>query len=211
MKGRFLVLEGIDGCGKTTQINHIYKWLPASGLMPKGARLHITREPGGTDLGKALRDLLLNFSEEESPEELTELLLYAADRAQHINKFILPRLDKGDWVICDRFSGSTMAYQGYGRGININLINNLEAIVTQGFKPDLTLLLKLSVSQSIQRRKDKSEDRMEAEGESFLNRVAKGFSSIAEEEGWVSIEAEKVEELVTKEIKSRISLWLNNL
>ena len=120
MKGRFIVLEGIDGCGKSTQINHLSKWLPRSGLMPPNTKLHLTREPGGTKLGDSLRNLLLNPPKDESPDSLTELLLYAADRAQHVNQLIRPLINKGDWVISDRFSGSTLAYQGFGRGLSID-------------------------------------------------------------------------------------------
>lgn len=117
MSGRFLVLEGIDGCGKSTQIEALHAWLPASGLMAPGARLVVTREPGGTALGQALRSLLLRPPEAAAPCSLSELMLYAADRAQHVEKCLRPALAAGDWVLCDRFSGSTAAYQGYGRGL----------------------------------------------------------------------------------------------
>ena len=130
MKGHLIVLEGIDGCGKSTQIRHLANWLPISGLMPPGAKLHTTREPGGTSLGQALRHLLLNPPGEQSPNPITELLLYAADRAQHITQFIYPKLQKGDWIISDRFSGSTLAYQGYGRQLDLQIIRQLETIAT---------------------------------------------------------------------------------
>ena len=114
MKGKFIVLEGIDGCGKTTQINELFKWLPKSGLIDKNATLIKTREPGGSILGREIRDMILNTNKSNSPSILTELLLYSADRAEHISKIILPALQNGDWIISDRFSGSTLAYQGYG-------------------------------------------------------------------------------------------------
>ena len=98
MKGKFIVIEGIDGSGKTTQINQLSKWLLDTDLIPENNQLVITREPGGTKLGKSLRSLLLDTSKEYSPDSITELLLYAADRAQHIKEIIRPSLNKGDWV-----------------------------------------------------------------------------------------------------------------
>ena len=103
MKGKFIVIEGIDGSGKTTQINQLSKWLNGTDLIHENNQLVITREPGGTQLGKSLRSLLLDTSREKSPDPITELLLYAADRAQHVNEIIRPSLNRGDWVISDRF------------------------------------------------------------------------------------------------------------
>ena len=139
MAGRFLVLEGIDGCGKTTQLKLLSQWLPGSGLMPAGATLLLTREPGGTPLGKALRELLLHPPQDSAPSPTAELLMYAADRAQHVEHLIRPALDRGDWVLSDRFSGSTLAYQGDGRGLDASTIRDLERIATAGVTPDLTL------------------------------------------------------------------------
>ncbi len=211
MKGYFIALEGIDGCGKSTQINHLSKWLPISGLMPKNAKLHITREPGGTLLGQSIRRLLLNSRQEESPEPLTELLLYAADRAQHINQFIKPLVNKGDWVISDRFSGSTTAYQGYGRGLDINLIQDLERIATGGLLPDITLFLNISIETSLKRREAKVNDRIESEGKEFLEKVLFGFSEISKENNWITIAAEaeptKVNDVIEKKL---FSLLKNN-
>ena len=118
-RGRFVVLEGIDGCGKTTQLEALGRWLPGSGLLAPGAELIITREPGGTALGTALRQLLLHPPGAAAPEPMAELLLYAADRAQHVEQCIRPALAVGHWVLSDRFSGSTAAYQGYGRGLDL--------------------------------------------------------------------------------------------
>tara|TARA_B100000131_G_scaffold317331_1_gene359147 strand:- start:211 stop:843 length:633 start_codon:yes stop_codon:yes gene_type:complete len=204
MKGRLIAIEGIDGCGKSTQIRHLSEWLPNSGLMPENAILHITREPGGTDLGKSLRKILLHAPKEESPSPLTELLLYAADRAQHISQVIAPLLEKGDWVITDRFSGSTLAYQGFGRKLNIDLINNLESIATQGISPDITLLLNLSVKTSLKRREQQTKDRIEGEGYDFLEKVSSGFATIAKERNWVIIQAEKNASLISQEIEEQL-------
>ena len=104
MKGLFIALEGIDGCGKSTQLNLLKEWLPKSGLMPRSSNIHATREPGGTNLGLAIRELLLIPQEKQTPKPLTELLLYASDRAQHVSELILPNLQKGNWVLTDRFS-----------------------------------------------------------------------------------------------------------
>ena len=120
MKGKFIVIEGIDGCGKTTQIDELSKWLPNSGLIKKESKLITTREPGGSLLGKKLRGLILDNNENNKPSSLAELLLYSADRAEHVSKIISPALNNNDWVISDRFSDSTLAYQGYGRNINLD-------------------------------------------------------------------------------------------
>ena len=189
MQGRFLVLEGIDGCGKTTQLRQLAEWLPESGLMPEGATLHLTREPGGTPLGRALRELLLHPPDEAAPCPEAELLMYAADRAQHVQRRILPALACGDWVLSDRFSGSTLAYQGDGRGLDRALILALERIATAGLVPDVTLWLDLSLEASMARREERAEDRIEAEGQAFLARVADGFRQLATERGWVGIPA----------------------
>jgi len=163
-RGRFLVLEGIDGCGKSTQLELLRQWLPASGLLPAGRRLLISREPGGTALGQALRQLLLHPPEASEPCPTAELLLYAADRAQHVQERIAPALAAGDWVLCDRFTGSTAAYQGYGRGLSLELIAALEAIATGGLNADLTLWLDLPLELSLQRRGHRPADRIEAGG-----------------------------------------------
>ena len=204
MSGRFLVLEGIDGCGKTTQLRHLANWLPRSGLMPEGARLHLTREPGGTALGIALRKLVLHPPGDASPEPLAELLLYAADRAQHVAQLIRPALEQGHWVLSDRFSGSTLAYQGYGRELDLDLIQQLEQIATAGLVPDLTFWLELSVEESLLRRDARSNDRIEAEGVDFLTRVATGFAVLARERSWVPLQADQQVESVSSALESQL-------
>ena len=204
MSGRFLVLEGIDGCGKTTQLRHLANWLPRSGLMPEGARLHLTREPGGTALGMALRKLVLHPPGDASPEPLAELLLYAADRAQHVAQLIRPALEQGHWVLSDRFSGSTLAYQGYGRELDLDLIQQLEQIATAGLVPDLTFWLELSVEESLVRRDARSNDRIEAEGVDFLTRVATGFAVLARERSWVQLQADQQVESVSSALESQL-------
>jgi dTMP kinase len=188
-RGRFVVLEGIDGCGKTTQLQALRQWLPSSGLMAPGARLVVSREPGGTALGQALRELLLHPPQGVQPLPRAELLLYAADRAQHVEALLLPALQAGDWVLCDRFTGSTAAYQGYGRGLPLALIDTLETLATGGLQADLTLWLDVSLAESRRRRGGRPADRIEAAGEVFQTRVAAGFATLAAQRGWIRIEA----------------------
>ena len=210
MKGKFIVFEGIDGSGKTTQINQLYKWLIGTDLIPENNKLVITREPGGTKLGKSIRSLLLDTSREKSPGSITELLLYAADRSQHVNEIIRPTLDKGDWVISDRFCGSTLAYQGYGRKLDINLIKDLEAIATQGIAPDITFLLDIPIEESIRRRMNRKDDRIEKEGREFLSNVSLGFQALSEDSNWKKISAINSEDKIISEIKSEIKKLIKN-
>ena len=196
-RGRFVVLEGIDGCGKTTQIEALQQWLPSSGLLPPGARVVVSREPGGTALGQALRKLLLHTPGEAAPVPRAELLLYAADRAQHVETVLRPALERGDWVLCDRFTGSTWAYQGYGRGLMKAMIRDLEFLATGGLMADLTLWLDVSLIDSCFRRREQLADRLEEEGVAFLRRVSDGFERLADQRGWTRIAASKPAAAVT--------------
>ena len=204
MKGKFIVFEGIDGCGKTTQIDKISKWLPDSGLMKKNSKLIKTKEPGGSLLGKKLRNLILDNNKNNKPSSLAELLLYPADRAEHVSKIISPALENNNWVLSDRFSDSTLAYQGYGRNINLEIIKNIESIVCQGKCPDLTIFLEISAEESVFRRKDLIPDRMESEGIKFLQKVNEGFKLIAKEKNWKVISANQNINAISKEIKETL-------
>ncbi|MBO6978238.1 MAG: dTMP kinase [Prochlorococcus marinus XMU1428] len=204
MKGKFIVIEGIDGCGKTTQIDKLSKWLPNSGLIKQGSKLITTREPGGSLLGKKLRGLILDNNENINPSSLAELLLYAADRAEHVSKIISPALNNNDWVISDRFSGSTLAYQGYGRKINLEIIKNIESIVCQGEYPDLTFFLEISPEESISRRKNEMPDRIESEGIRFLEKVNEGFKLIAKEKNWKVISASQNIQTISNQIRETV-------
>jgi len=204
MEGKFIVFEGIDGCGKTTQIKAICNWLPKSNLVSSNSLIVKTREPGGSILGEKLRELILSNDKDNSPSSLTELLLYAADRAEHITKKISPALKKGDWVLSDRFSGSTLAYQGYGRNIDKEIIEKLEIIACQGEKPDITFLLDISPEESIARRKNKLPDRIESEGINFLRKVSIGFKEIAKKNNWIIISATNNQEKITNTIKNTL-------
>ncbi len=210
MKGKFIVFEGIDGSGKTTQINQLSKWLIETNLIPNNNQLVITREPGGTKLGKYIRSLLLDTSKEKSPDSITELLLYAADRSQHVNEIIRPTLNKGDWVISDRFCGSTLAYQGYGRKLDLKLIKDLEAIATQGIYPDLTFFLDIPVEESIKRRINIKDDRIEKEGKEFLSNVSLGFQALCKDNKWKKISAINSKEKIISEIQSEIMKLIKN-
>tara|TARA_B100000900_G_scaffold402065_1_gene407480 strand:+ start:820 stop:1464 length:645 start_codon:yes stop_codon:yes gene_type:complete len=204
MRGKFIVIEGIDGCGKTTQIDEIARWIPTSGLLNGNSQLIKTREPGGSLLGKKLRNLILDNNKQNKPSSLAELLLYSADRAEHISKIISPALEKKDWVLSDRFSDSTLAYQGYGRNINLDIIKKIESIVCQGEYPDLTIFLEISPEESILRRKNFIPDRMEAEGIKFLEKVNEGFKLIAKEKNWKIISATQDINTISNEIKKTL-------
>ena len=204
MKGKFIVIEGIDGCGKTTQIDEISKWLPNSGLMSENSKLVKTREPGGSLLGKKIRNLILDNNKNNKPSSLAELLLYSADRAEHVSKIISPALEKEDWVLSDRFADSTLAYQGYGRHINLETIKNIESIVCQGEHPDLTIFLEISAEESILRRKNFVPDRIESEGKKFLHKVNEGFKLIAKEKNWKVISATQKIDTISSEIKETL-------
>jgi len=204
MRGKFIVIEGIDGCGKTTQINEISRWLPHSGLMKKNSNLVKTREPGGSLLGKKLRNLILDNNQENKPSSLAELLLYSADRAEHVAKVISPALKNQDWVLSDRFCDSTLAYQGYGRNINLEVIKNIESIVCQGEYPDLTIFLDISAEESVLRRKEFIPDRIESEGLKFLQKVNEGFKLIAKEKNWKIISATQDLNTISNEIKETL-------
>ena len=204
MKGKFIVIEGIDGCGKTTQIDELSKWLPTSGLIDNDSKLITTREPGGSLLGKKIRGLILDNNANNKPSSLAELLLYSADRAEHVSKIISPALKNNDWIISDRFSDSTLAYQGYGRNINLEIIKNIESIVCQGEYPDITFFLEISPEESISRRKNEIPDRMESEGIRFLEKVNEGFKIIAKEKSWKIISASQNIQTISNQIKETL-------
>ena len=170
----FITFEGADGCGKTTQIELLNKY-----LQEKGFKTLVTREPGAKGLGEKLREILLNYDGEVSPN--CESFLFLADRAQHVDCVIKPALKKGIIVLCDRHTDSTVAYQGYGRQLDIEQIKNLNKIAVNGLKPDLTIVFDIDIETSMQ-RVGKTKDRMESAGTEFFNRVRNGYLAIAKEE-----------------------------
>lgn len=170
----FITFEGADGCGKTTQIELLNKY-----LQEKGFKTLVTREPGAKGLGEKLREILLNYDGEVSPN--CESFLFLADRAQHVDCVIKPALKDGVIVLCDRHTDSTVAYQGYGRQLDIEQIKKLNEIAVNGLKPDLTIVFDIDIETSMQ-RVGKTKDRMESAGKDFFNRVRNGYLAIAKDE-----------------------------
>ena len=181
MKGKLIVFEGIEGSGKSTQIARTLAWLQATGLGQQ-VPVVVTREPGGTPLGTKLRQLLLSASDDRAsvPCERAELLLYAADRAQHVETVLKPQLERGAIILCDRFSDSTVAYQGYGRGLSLSEIEQIDRIATSHLASDLTIWLDVDVELGQQRARQRGQlDRIEQAELAFHQRVRQGFVDLA--------------------------------
>lgn len=219
MQGKLIVLEGVEGAGKSTQLQRLQLWLQDHPLVQTlqsqehMADIIITREPGGTILGKQLRELLLK-SDGEKIMPTAELLLYAADRAQHVETMILPALERGCWVLCDRYMDSTVAYQGYGRELHLGIIDQLNQIATDGLMGDLTLWLNLDVEEGLARtRKRGVADRMELSEVDFHRRVQTGFGALAEQypDRIAVIDAHPAEAAVAEQIQQvveqRLKQW----
>ena len=173
-KGLFITFEGIDGCGKTTQIE-----LLKEELEKKGYTVLLTREPGAKGLGEKFREILLNYDGEVSSN--CESFLFLADRAQHIDTIIKPAINNGTIVLCDRHTDSTVAYQGYGRELDLEQIYQLNKIATNGIVPDITFILDIDIETSLQRI-GKGRDRMENAGREFFERVRNGYIEISKQE-----------------------------
>ncbi|QFS42596.1 dTMP kinase [Nostoc sphaeroides] len=184
MSGKLIVFEGVEGCGKTSQMQLCCQWLESLGVS-----VVVTREPGGTELGLHLRRLLLEKTEDkpfgsaqgEPVAQVTELLLYAADRSQHVEQELKPNLAAGKYILCDRYTDSTIAYQGYGRGLNMSLINQLNHIATGGLESDLTIWLDVEVEVGLARKRGDGIglDRIEQETIAFHRRVQQGYAELA--------------------------------
>lgn len=170
-RGLFITFEGIDGCGKTTQMN-----LLAQYLQKKGIEIVITREPGAKGLGEKIREILLHYDGEVSSK--AESFLFLADRAQHIDKIVNPAIESGKYVLCDRHTDSTIAYQGYGRGVDIEQLKMLNNLATGSRKPDLTFVFDIDIETSM-KRVGKEKDRMESAGIEFFKKVREGYLEIA--------------------------------
>lgn len=205
----FITLEGIEGSGKTTQAKYIVELLQS-----RGHDCVLTREPGGTKIGEKIRAILLDpMSKKMNP--LTELLLYNADRAQHVFELIHPLLSDGKTVICDRHYDATVVYQGFARGLDFGIINNLHNLISKNLKPDITILLDLPTEIGLSRawkqikngKRTGVETRFEEETLSFHEKVRSGYLKLArlETERFKVIDASKNEKQVQKEIKRTLS------
>ena len=173
-KGLFITIEGVDGCGKSTQLDLLQKYLE-----DKGFEVVITREPGAKGLGEEIRKLLLHYDGYISPK--CEAFMFLADRAQHIDTIIKTAVTEGKIVLCDRHTDSTVAYQGYGRGEDIEKLKYLNNLATGGFVPDLTLIYDVDIETTLKRRGN-DRDRMEQAGKDFQIKVQNGYKKIAENE-----------------------------
>jgi dTMP kinase len=222
MQGKLIVFEGVEGCGKTTQISRLQTWLSSNVLqLPQTqgvfSHLIITHEPGGTKLGQQIRQLLLNPTA-ETIEHHSELLLYAADRAQHVEAQLKPQLAAGALILCDRYTDSTIAYQGYGRGLDLSLIHQLNQIATGGLESDLTLWLDLDVEVGLARTRQRGTvDRIEQADLSFHRQVQQGFRELAaaNPQRLVRVDASGSEQEVAAQIqlilKQHLNQWFPSL
>ena len=179
-RGLFITFEGMDGSGKTTQIQKLATWLES-----EGHEVVLTRNPGGTELGQSVRHLLLNTKDvtQEPVNDWAEVMLYMADRAQHTQQIVKPALEAGNIVLCDRHMDSTFAYQGYGRGLNLEMLRQLNDLACQGCLPDATILLDGPLDELLARVEGRGvPDRLESEAMAFKQRVQQGFLALANEQ-----------------------------
>ena len=174
-RGRFVVLEGVEGAGKSTQVRMLGEWLETCGIP-----FTLTREPGGTEVGEAIRHVVQDRPELSVPPE-TELLLYLAARAAFVQEVALPVLERGELLIADRFSLSTYAYQGFGRGLDLEAVRRMDRFASGGLTPDIYAVLDLPVEEGRARQKaaGKREDRLESSGKGFLEVVGRGYRELA--------------------------------
>lgn len=202
----FITLEGPEGSGKTTQIELLVAWLGEQGY-----DVVLTREPGGTDIGNQIRDVLHDPANTRMAAT-AEILLYSADRAQHVAEFITPFLAEGKIVISDRYYDSTLAYQGYGRGLDLKALQAITAFATGGLKPDLTLYLDIAPERGLERRQSGGGEwnRLDAEALEFHQRVREGYLELIDQEPerWVVIDADGSVEEVQEEIRVQVEARL---
>jgi dTMP kinase len=205
--GTFITFEGIDGSGKSLQAEKL-----KDALLERGLKVLRVRDPGGPEISEQIRNILLNIRN-TGMSPITELLLYEAARAQLVHEQIRPALERGDMVVCDRFTDSTLAYQGYGRGLSINLIRKANEIGSQGVYPDHTFFLDIDRKESLRRRaRDKKiADRMESNEQAFFDKIRSGYTILCAEEpdrvirlnGTLPIE--KLEQIILKDVLSIIN------
>lgn len=206
MSGAFITFEGIDGCGKSTQLQ-----AAATFLRAKGLRCEITREPGGTPIAEKIRELLLS-PEHSEMNDRCEVLLYLASRAQHVSEKILPLREQGAIVLCDRFAEATFAYQGFGRGMDLNALIEINKFATGGIEPDLVIVLDVDLETAAGRLQTtgKAPDRMEGSSQEFYRSVRQGYQELARRypDRIVLVDATGDIEAVTTAVKGRVDSFL---
>ena len=205
MLGQFITIEGIECVGKSTNARFIETM-----LNKKGYKTLVTREPGGSNIGEKIRNILL-FEKKDTLSPMTELLLLFAAREKHINEIIKPALENGTWVICDRFTDASFAYQGFGRELGFEKVNQLKALIQKDFEPDLTILLDAPLEVITSRRKLNPNDRFESEDKKFFDRVRNGYLELAKifEDRVKVIDASQDIEDVQNQIKTLINSMVN--
>ena len=205
MLGQFITIEGIECVGKSTNAKFIETM-----LNNKGYKTLVTREPGGSGIGEKIRNILL-FEKKDTLSPMTELLLLFAAREKHINEIIKPALENGIWVICDRFTDASFAYQGFGRELGFEKVNQLKALIQKDFEPDLTILLDAPLEVITSRRKLNPNDRFESEDKKFFGRVRNGYLELAKifEDRVKVIDASQDIEDVQNQIKILINSMVN--
>ena len=206
--GLFITVEGVEGAGKSTNLSYIISYLEQAGIEV----IH-TREPGGTPFAESVRELLL-APREENVDEVAELLLMFAARAQHLKSLIQPAIAEGKWVVCDRFTDATYAYQGAGRELGFDIVSKLEQLVQKDFRPDRTFFLDISVEQGMQRVISRGEkDRFELEQSQFFERVRNAYLTMVEQqpERFILIDSSQSLNQVQLDIKHKLDLLLQGL
>lgn len=200
----FITFEGGEGSGKSSQAEELRRWLSTQGIPAI-----LTHEPGGTELGEKISDLV-KWAQNTDISPMTELLLFNASRAQHVKEVIRPALYEGKAVICDRFDDSTTAYQSYGRGLDLEMVKSINDTATGGLRPNLTVLLDISVKDGLARKRGEKLDRFEKEDLDFHRKVREGYLKLADEEPdrWLVIDAmqsrESISELIFERVQSLI-------
>lgn len=204
MRGAFIVFEGIDGVGKTTQLFTLFHELRG-----RGRKVVLTREPGGTRVGEAVRRVLLDAENQEMTPE-TEALLYAAARAQFVSKVVRPALERGEVVLSDRFVDSSLAYQGYGRGLDLEKLAQVNMLATGGLRPDLTILLDLPAATALARLEVGRRDRLELEDTDFYDRVRRGYRRLASADPgrYLVLDADREVEVLAAAVMERVEAVL---
>jgi len=202
MRGKFITVEGTDGAGKSTQMDMLIKYLEE-----KGIEVVVTREPGGTKISERLREIILD-AENKEMTDVTEAMLYAASRAQHVEEKIIPALEEGKFVICDRFVDSSVVYQGYARGLDMEMIESINKYAVCGLVPDITLFFDITPEAGIARKKNMHRlDRIEQEKMDFHYKVYNGYKALCEKypERIKRINAENDIETVHKDVLEAVN------